>query len=271
MKLNLLLPLVTFTLMGVTLWLLTLVQQPEPSLEIHMEAPSHEESSSTPPSLLQEQYQKALSRLSESLKQQSDLKQQVEALSTTLEAKGTIQKQLDDFYLGRAVLSAFTQKLGSYETLLEGKSFFNFLQGLVQNYTQHRRVSLQGIHVEDESYPLLKRELTEWIIKLEDQKVGALANLTAIALVEPLYNLPLTLLASSLITDIEAIDYDSPVFIQEQSSSPQRDSKGELIVSQPARLEFYSHAQQFFYRRGPVFSSKVVLFLRVYLTFEAIR
>ncbi|MBF0286309.1 MAG: hypothetical protein HQM14_00710 [SAR324 cluster bacterium] len=220
------------------------------------------------PSTAQISSEEVADRLSEALQAQEILQSQNEVLSTSLEKMQIHQDQFDQVKLGRDVLLDFTNRFFKYEVVLNQSSFFHFFSQLVLDYIENRAISVKGMKVSDPLFRKLHNEFVGWVLAQEDEKIQALADFVGFYLIERLYQMPLTLMASGLSTEIEVIDFDAPVFVENVDIAPIRDERGELKMNKSVHLDNYTSAQQFFYRRGPKFSTKVMFFLQAYLAFE---
>lgn len=192
----------------------------------------------------------------------------LDTLESSQKALEAERQHLESLKIGQAVLQDFTKRFFQYEKLLNAQSFFQFFNYLVTDYIANLRVSVRTMETTDPAFQKVHRELVEWVLAQDDEKLESLAHLVGFHMIERLYRLPLSLMASGLSTEIEAIDYQKPLFMREQETPPVRDANGELRMPAIAHLANYTEAQQFFYRRGPAFSEKVVTFLQAYLAYE---
>ncbi len=238
--------------------------QQESSLAISLETTPE----ANAPSAIHTSPEEIANRLAESLQTQELLQDQNEVLSTSLEKMQVHQDQFDRVKLGREVLRDFTNRFFKYETVLNQSSFFHFFTHLVLDYIENRAISVKGMKISDPLFRKLHSEFVAWVLAQEDKKIQALADFVGFYLIERLYQLPLTLLASGLSTEIEVIDFNMPVFAENAELAPIRNANGELKMNKLVHLDNYTSAQQFFYRRGPKFSTKVMVFLQAYLAFE---
>ena len=87
---------------------------------------------------------------------------------------------------------------------------------------------------------------------------------------ETLYEIPLTLLASRLVPELEGIDFETPVMVGNTLTTPQRDANGEIVATNPAHLDQYTMSQQFYFRRGPKLTEKTTIFLKAFLNYSDI-
>ena len=190
------------------------------------------------------------------------------SLLAQIETLEVSKEQFEQLQLGRAVLDDFAQQFFKYESILNNASFFQFFRGLVFDYIENRAISVKQMKESDPAFGKAHEEFVAWVIAQEDEKLVALAQFVGFYLVEHLYQLPLTLLASGLSAEIQAIDFESPVVVLDQETPPIRDGNGELKMNEKASLDRYTSAQQFLYRRGPQFSAKVLVVLEAYLAYE---
>lgn len=177
-------------------------------------------------------------------------------------------ERLEQFKMGREVLNEFSTRFFKYEPLLNSNSFFQFCVVLAKDYVENKAVSASEINTSHPDFENLRREFINWVITQEDEKYIALANFLGFHLIEPLYQLPLTRVATGLSAEIEAIDFQMLVQDANAERPPVRDSNGELKMGKRVYLHDYTSAQQFLYRRGPLFSAKVLVFLKAYLAYD---
>lgn len=236
------------------------------SLEISL-APTTTSLAPTPPTLPGD-LPRPVDQLTAATNIQETLQNENDALLVKIQSLEINDEQLGRLKVGQEVLSDFAHRFFKYETVLNNASFFQFFSSLVLDYIENRAISVKNMK---ESNPLFRRvheEFVAWVLAQEDEKLIALAHFVGFYLVEHLYQLPLTLLASGLSSEIEVIDFQVPVIVSDIETSPIRDGNGELKMNQKASLKGYTSAQQFLYRRGPQFSSKVLVFLYAYLAYE---
>ncbi|MBF0279303.1 MAG: hypothetical protein HQM13_16020 [SAR324 cluster bacterium] len=238
--------------------------QQESPLEISLNSPSDIELPAASPIEEQENTEP----LEESAKADQALQKENDALIESISELESQQAKSEQLKVGRAVLSDFANRLFKYETVLNNKSFFQFFNKLVLDYIENRAISVKEMNISDPLFRKLHQDFVDWVVGQEDQKMQALARFVGFYVIEHLYHLPLTLLASGLSSEIEVIDFNLPVFVLDQETTPRRDQNGELKMEKRAHLEGYTSAQQFMYRRGPLFSAKVMVFLQTYLEYE---
>ncbi len=238
--------------------------QQESSLEISLNTPSKMELPPVAPVDPSEESD----QLAEAIKTRATLQKENDTLITMLETLETNQTQAGQLRAGHAVLSDFANRFFKYETVLNNQSFFQFFNRLVLDYIENRTISVREMKTSDPLFKKLHQEFVVWVVAQEDQKLQALAHFAGFYVIEHLYHLPLTLLASGLSSEIEVIDFELPVLVSGAEKRPIRDKNGELKMNKEAHLDGYTSVQQFLYRRGPRFSTKIMVFLQAYLAYE---
>ncbi|MBF0352455.1 MAG: hypothetical protein HQM11_15600 [SAR324 cluster bacterium] len=246
--LRILLPGIAFSLMGVAGWLVFHYFQTSSQLEIRWEA----QVTSAPD---------VHKTVEESIPQIS--------ISANINTMATEDKfaRLSN---GRQVLHDFSKKFSDYQEIWNGKSIPLIIQDLSEKFLKQNRIEIRVLNIKTLSFPSLKHTFPEWLTSQSEENIRDLAYLTGFMVIEHFYEWPLTLIASRIINDIQGIDFNLPVRSGNKDLQPQRSDNGELIINQPLVLAEYTPAQQFFYRRGPLFSNRVVLFFREYLAFQRI-
>jgi len=236
--------------------------QQESSLEINLNTPSQVELPPAAP------VPDVSDQLPEAINTQETLQNENDSLITTIEDLEINQAQSMQLRAGRTVLSDFANRFFKYETVLNNQSFWQFFNKLVLDYIENRAITVREMKTSDPLFRRLHQEFVVWVVAQEDQKLQALAHFVGFYVIEHLYHLPLTLLASGLSSEIEMIDFQLPVLVSGVETPPIRDKNGQLKMKKEAHLEGYTSAQQFLYRRGPRFSTKVMVFLQAYLAYE---
>lgn len=191
-------------------------------------------------------------------------------LLVSVEDLETFQNRLEVLRLGKEVFNDFTVRFFQYENLLGSKSFYSFFTSLVSDYIANRRISVKPMKTKAPAFKMMHQEFVEWVLSQEDEKLEALATLVGFYVIERLYQLPLSSVASSLSAEISSIDFNKTLFMADVEVPPVRDANGELKMDTTVHLDDYTSAQQFFYRRGPLFSNKVMVFLNAYLAYEGL-
>ena len=193
------------------------------------------------------------------------LEEQNEALLTELDRLTKNIERLQRLKRGRAIVNDFISRFLQYEPVLGGRSFFDFFQTLALKYSETQSIPLKYFKRKEPLFQQFHQEIMTYAVEMNESDIQAVAEFVGFHIVERAFHLPLTLVASRLIIDIEAIDFDTVIFIEGKKVNPQRDTNGELILQKKAEMLEYSQAQQFFFRRGPQFSQTVLTFLKFYL------
>jgi len=175
---------------------------------------------------------------------------------------------LDQIQLGRQVVRDFEKHFLNHPFFLKQGGLFAYLRKKVERYLNQQEILLEDTGIAQAEVAQLRKDLLAWIVERSDEEVDGAARYAAFFFAETLYDLPLSLLASRLVPDIEAVNFDEPVRVQEVRTTAIRDEDGELNESGKVELERYTIAQQFFFRRGPKVSGRVVLFLKSYLAYS---
>ena len=196
---------------------------------------------------------------------QEALEEQNEALLAELNQLTETAETLEQIKRGREVANRFISQFLQYEPILEGQSFFSFFQSLALQYSETQSLSFKKLQITNPLLPQFRKEFVVFVVEMQESDIEAFAKFVGFHLLERGFHFPLTLVASRLIIDIEAIDFETPIFIDGQQTIPERDAHGELIVTQKAEMLEYSQTQQFFFRRGAKFSKAVLSFLKLYL------
>lgn len=221
-----------------------------------------------------EEYNRALEMLAKANQEietlQSENSELKENQTNLKEDLNPYQDKVNLLQQGREVLNDFASRFFKYEVLLQGKSFYQFIHTQVYNYVENRDISVKDANYKDPLFQSLKREFMQWVLAQKDQKIRAFAAFVGFHFEEAVYQLPLSLMASSIILELEKINFQDSVYVDFELTPPVRDEMGQLNMDKPAHLEKYSPAQQFFYRRGPKFTEQVVKFFEAYMAFEGI-
>ena len=224
------------------------------------------ESSSTP--ALAEEEQAELQRLRDLENEHKELKLLNERLSAELKIASKSKESLERMEAGRAMLRDFEKRFLNSQMFREEGGFLSFLRNKSEAYLNRGELKLKSRTMKDEEWRQLHQELTQWLLEQNDENIEGAAQFMAFFFAETLYEIPLTLLASRLVPELEGIDFETPVMIGKTLTTPQRDTNGEIIVSEPAHLDQYTMSQQFYYRRGPKITGKTSIFLKAFLNYS---
>ena len=224
------------------------------------------ESSSTP--ALAEEEQAELQRLRDLDNEHKELKLLNERLSAELKIASKSKESLEQMEAGRAMLRDFEKRFLNSQMFREEGGFLGFLRNKSEAYLNRGELKLKSRTMKDEEWRQLHQELTQWLLEQNDENIEGAAQFMGFFFAETLYEIPLTLLASRLVPELEGIDFETPVMIGKTLTTPQRDTNGEIIVSEPAHLDQYTMSQQFYYRRGPKITGKTSIFLKAFLNYS---
>ena len=224
------------------------------------------ESSSTP--ALAEEEQAELQRLRDLENEHKELKLLNERLSAELKIASKSKESLERMEAGRAMLRDFEKRFLNSQMFREEGGFLGFLRNKSEAYLNRGELKLKSRTMKDEDWRQLHQELTQWLLEQNDENIEGSAQFMGFFFAETLYEIPLTLLASRLVPELEGIDFETPVMIGKTLTTPQRDTNGEIIVSEPAHLDQYTMSQQFYYRRGPKITGKTSIFLKAFLNYS---
>lgn len=266
-------PVLTLVFFLSTLWLLyerNLAPPTPDKTEITATLSSPEvepaESSSTP--ALAEEEQAELQRLRDLENEHKELKLLNERLSAELKIASKSKESLERMEAGRAMLRDFEKRFLNSQMFREEGGFLSFLRNKSEAYLNRGELKLKSRTMKDEEWRQLHQELTQWLLEQNDENIEGAAQFMGFFFAETLYEIPLTLLASRLVPELEGIDFETPVMIGKTLTTPQRDTNGEIIVSEPAHLDQYTMSQQFYYRRGPKITGKTSIFLKAFLNYS---
>ena len=112
-----------------------------------------------------------------------------------------------------------------------------------------------------------RKELTSWLLLRSNEEIEAVARFLSFFFAETFYDIPMTMLASRMTPELDGINFDTPVLLKKVLTTASRDVNGEMNEKNPTTVEKYSMAQQFFFRRGPKISERVIVFLKAYLSY----
>ena len=224
------------------------------------------ESSSTP--ALAEEEQAELQRLRDLENEHKELKLLNERLSAELKIASKSKESLERMESGRAMLRDFEKRFLNSQMFREEGGFLSFLRNKSEAYLNRGELKLKSRTMKDVEWRQLHQELTQWLLEQNDENIEGAAQFMGFFFAETLYEIPLTLLASRLVPELEGIDFETPVMIGKTLTTPQRDTNGEIIVSEPAHLDQYTMSQQFYYRRGPKITGKTSIFLKAFLNYS---
>ncbi len=207
-------------------------------------------------------------RVKELENEQKELKLLVERMSAELKVAQDSKSILDQLLLGRQVLRDFEKRFLSHPFFQKQGGFLSYFRKQTQTYLSQQEISIRAPGVSEGDLKAFRSDLTAWTIGRSDAEIQGVARYTAFFFAESLYAIPMNLLASRLVPELEAVDFNTQVLVQNVKTVAIRDANGELGEKGQVELEQYNLAQQFFFRRGPKITGRVVLFLKSYLSYS---
>jgi len=178
------------------------------------------------------------------------------------------QKYWQQQNVGRALLTEFSDIFAKYPTVLTPQNWSSTLQSSLQTYIKYRTIEMSAFNQKSNQFTEWKNEIYQWVLTKQVEDVQAFARFFRFHLIESFYGLPLTLVSSGLLRELQEINYELKLEQNNQQIVPVRNAFGELSLQSEAYLDRYNHTQQFFYRRGPKFTKRVIWFLEEYLSYE---
>lgn len=205
----------------------------------------------------------------------AQLQQKYDSLYTT---HHTVENQLKELKqehaywqqhnIGRELLSEFSDIFTKYPTVLPPQNWSSTVQSSLQTYIEYRTIEMSAFNRKSNQFTEWKNEIYQWVLAKQVEEVQAFARFFRFHLIESFYGLPLTLVSSGLLSELQEINYELKLEQNNQQILPVRNTFGELSLQNEAYLDRYNHTQQFFYRRGPKFTKRVIWFLEEYLSYE---
>ena len=114
---------------------------------------------------------------------------------------------------GRAMLRDFEKRFLNSQMFREEGGFLGFLRNKSEAYLNRGELKLKSRTMKDEEWSQLHQELTQWLLEQNDENIEGAAQFMGFFFAETLYEIPLTLLASRLVPELEGIDFETPVMI----------------------------------------------------------
>ena len=180
----------------------------------------------------------------------------------------TVSKQiLNQLTLGRFILRDFEKRFLNNKLFLKAGGFLSFMRIKTKSYLSSAKLAVNPSGIKKKDLLNFRRELTSWLLKRSNEEIEAVAKFLSFFYAETLYDIPMSMLASRLTPELEEINFSTPVLLQKVLTTASRDVNGEMNEKKPTAVTEYSMAQQFFFRRGPKISSRVVVFLKAYLRY----
>ena len=231
-------------------------------MEIQKES-TFQDISSTKHQISEEEIQRLLDIENE----QKELILLFERVSADLKDANDSKQILNQLLLGRSTLRDFGKRFINFRLFKKSGGFLTYFRKKTKTYLSDGKLGIDFSGIKKKDLANFRKEITSWVVSRSNEEIEAMARFLSFFFAETLYDIPLTMLASRMTPELEEINFGTPVLIQEVPTTPSRDSNGEMNEKKPTTVEKYSMAQQFFFRRGPKISEKVVVFLKAYLSY----
>ncbi|MGA1600220.1 MAG: hypothetical protein ACO4AU_14310 [bacterium] len=225
-------------------------------------------SSSQPPPPPPQNLGEAQQRLLELENEKRETTLLLERLSAELKLTQESKTILDQLLLGRRVLRDFEKRFVSQPFFQQQGGFLQYFRAQTQRYLSQQEIVIDGGKLEAQELKAFKQDLATWVITLSDEEIRGVARYTAFFFAESLYAIPMNLLASRLVPDLASMDFNAEIQVQGKGKIATRNTYGELDENGRVELKRYNPAQQFFFRRGPKVTDRVILFLQSYLSYS---
>ena len=207
-----------------------------------------------------------IQRLRDHENENKELKLLLERVSAELKVAAGAKETLERMIAGRQMLRDFERRFLTSSYFREHGGFLSFLRKKTEAYLSRGEMKVSSSSMKNAEFNAFHKELVGWILQKSEEEIEGSAQFMAFFFAETLYEIPLTLLASRLTPELEAIDFDTPVLIGNILTTAKRDGNGEMAEEKPAHLDQYSMSQQFFFRRGPKITERSIIFLKAYLS-----
>jgi len=236
------------------------------SAQIEISIPEKTMISNEKPQISEEEIQRLLNIENE----QKELVLLFERVSADLKI-ATVSKQiLNQLTLGRFILRDFEKRFLNNKIFLKAGGFLSFMRIKIKSYLSSAKLAVNPSGIKRNDLLNFRGELTSWLLKRSNEEIEAVAKFLSFFYAETLYDIPMTMLASRLVPELEEINFSTPVLLQKVLTTASRDANGEMNEKRPTAVAEYSMAQQFFFRRGPKISARAVVFLKAYLSYTDI-
>ena len=268
-------PVLTLIFFLSTIWLLYQKFQTPPStpsteIKATLSSPIAETEEVADDSTLSEEDLVELQRLRDLENEHKELKLLLERVSAELKIASKSKESLERMETGRVMLRDFEKRFLKSQMFREQGGFLVFLRNKSEAYLNRGELRLNARTMKDEEWRQLHKELAQWLLEQSEDQIEGAAHFMGFFFAETLYEIPLTLLASRLVPELEGIDFETPVMVGNTLTTPQRDANGEIVVTNPAHLDQYTMSQQFYFRRGPKITEKTTIFLKAFLNYSDI-
>ena len=208
-----------------------------------------------------------IQRLKDVENEQKELVLLFERVSADLKDATSSKQILNQLLLGRSILRDFEKRFLNYKLFRKSGGFLSYMRQKTKHYLSDGKLGVNSKGIKKKDMVHFRKELTSWLLLHSNEEIEAVARFLSFFFAETFYDIPMTMLASRMTPELEEINFDTPVLLKKVLTNASRDVNGEMNEKNPSTVEKYSMAQQFFFRRGPKISEKVVVFLKAYLSY----
>ena len=208
-----------------------------------------------------------IQRLLDVENEQKELILLFERVSADLKDATSSKQILNQLLLGRSILRDFEKRFLNYKLFRKSGGFLSYMRQKTKHYLSDAKLGVNSKGIQKKDMVHFRKELTSWLLLHSNEEIEAVARFLSFFFAETFYDIPMTMLASRMTPELEEINFDTPVLLKKVLTNASRDVNGEMNEKNPTTVEKYSMAQQFFFRRGPKISEKVVVFLKAYLSY----
>ena len=167
-------------------------------------------------------------------------------------------------------MSDFGKSFLNHKLFRKSGGFLSYMRKKTNTYLGDGKLIINPGGIKKKDIDIFRKEITSWLLARKDIEIEAVARFLSFFFAETLYDIPMTMLASRMTPELEDIDFNSPVLLKKVLTTASRDSNGEMNEKDPTIIEKYSMSQQFFFRRGPQITGKVIVFFKAYLSYTDI-
>ena len=208
-----------------------------------------------------------IQRLKDVENEQKELVLLFERVSADLKDATSSKQILNQLLLGRSILRDFEKRFLNYKLFRKSGGFLSYMRQKTKHYLSDGKLGVNSKGIKKKDMIHFRKELTSWLLLHSNEEIEAVARFLSFFFAETFYDIPMTMLASRMTPELEGINFDTPVLLKKVLTTASRDVNGEMNEKNPATVEKYSMTQQFFFRRGPKISEKVIVFLKAYLSY----
>jgi len=208
-----------------------------------------------------------IQRLKDVENEQKELVLLFERVSADLKDATSSKQILNQLLLGRSILRDFEKRFLNYKLFRKSGGFLSYMRQKTKHYLSDGKLGVNSKGIKKKDMVSFRKELTSWLLLHSNEEIEAVARFLSFFFAETFYDIPMTMLASRMTPELEEINFGTPVLLKKVLTNASRDVNGEMNEKNPTTVEKYSMAQQFFFRRGPKISAKVIVFLKAYLSY----